>query len=238
RGDRKPRAQRAGQTGAQESRCDCRQRGRRRPRHRHARQRAASVLEPRRRSAAARRQARTGGGTDPARRRTLPEKARRPLMDMPAQAHPLEVELKILDARLGVSIPLPEYATAGAAAMDLRAAPEHPFELQPGESALVTTGLAIHIDDPGWCALILPRSGRGHKHGLVAGNLTGLIDADYQGPLMISGWNRGRAAFTIAPGDRSAQMMFVPVARARWRRVDDFAPSARGTGGFGSTGLG
>ena len=159
-------------------------------------------------------------------------------MDMPPQARSLEVELKILDARLGDSIPLPEYATPGAAAMDLRAAPEHPFELQPGESALVPTGLAIHIDDPAWCALILPRSGLGHKHGLVLGNLTGLIDADYQGPLMISCWNRGRAAFTIAPGDRIAQMMFVPVARARWRKVDDFAPSARGTGGFGSTGVG
>ena len=158
-------------------------------------------------------------------------------MDMPARAHALNVQLKILDARLGDSIPLPEYATAGSAAMDLRAAPEAAIELQPGESALIPTGLAIHIDDPGWCALILPRSGLGHKHGLVLGNLTGLIDADYQGPLMISCWNRGRAAFTIAPGDRIAQMMFVPVARALWRKVDEFAPSARGAGGFGSTGV-
>ena len=159
-------------------------------------------------------------------------------MDMPAQAHALNVDLKVLDARLGDSIPLPEYATAGAAAMDLRAAPETAIGLQPGESALVPTGLAIHINDPGWCALILPRSGLGHKHGLVLGNLTGLIDADYQGPLMISCWNRGRAALTIAPGDRIAQMMFVPVARVRWRKVHAFAPSVRGAGGFGSTGLG
>ena len=159
-------------------------------------------------------------------------------MDMPARAHALDVELKILDTRLGNSIPLPEYATTGAAAMDLRAAPETSIELQPGESVLVPAGLAIHINDPGWCALILPRSGLGHKHGLVLGNLTGLIDADYQGPLMISCWNRGRAAFTIAPGDRIAQMMFVPVARVQWRKVDAFAPSVRGAGGFGSTGVG
>jgi len=158
-------------------------------------------------------------------------------MDMHVQAHALNVELKILDARLGDSIPLPGYATAGAAAMDLRAAPEAAVELAPGESVLIPTGLAIHIGDPGWCALILPRSGLGHKHGLVLGNLTGLIDADYQGPLMISCWNRGRAAFTIGPGDRIAQMLFMPVARALWRRVDEFAPSARGAGGFGSTGV-
>ena len=159
-------------------------------------------------------------------------------MGMPAQAASIDVEFKILDPRLGDSIPLPGYATSGAAAMDLRAAPEHAIELQPGTSTLIPTGLAIHISDPGWCALILPRSGLGHKHGLVLGNLTGLIDADYQGPLMISCWNRGKAAFTIAPGDRIAQMMFVPVARARWRRVETFAPSSRGEGGFGSTGVG
>lgn len=155
---------------------------------------------------------------------------------MPASA--LDVELKILDARLGDSIPLPAYATEGAAAMDLRAAPEAALTLEPGASVLIPTGLAIHISDPGWCALILPRSGLGHKHGLVLGNLTGLIDADYQGPLMISCWNRGAAAFTIAPGDRIAQLMFVPVARARFRQVEAFAPSARGAGGFGSTGVG
>jgi dUTP pyrophosphatase len=147
------------------------------------------------------------------------------------------VELKRLDPRLGDSIPLPAYATDGSAAMDLRAAPASAVTLEPGDSALIPTGLAIHIGDPGWCALILPRSGLGHKHGLVLGNLTGLIDADYQGPLMISCWNRGRAAFTIQPGDRIAQLLVTPVARVAWRVVDDFAASARGAGGFGSTGV-
>lgn len=148
----------------------------------------------------------------------------------------IDVELKILDPRMGDTIPLPEAATAGSAGMDLRAALEGPLTLAPGESALVPSGIAIHIGDPGWCALIVPRSGLGHKHGLVMGNLVGVIDADYQGPLMISCWNRGSAAFTIAPGDRIAQLMFVPVARARFRKVEAFAPSARGAGGFGSTG--
>lgn len=147
------------------------------------------------------------------------------------------VELKRLDPRLGDSIPLPSYATEGSAAMDLRAAPESAVTLNPGDSALIPTGLAIHIADPGWCALVLPRSGLGHKHGLVLGNLTGLIDADYQGPLMISCWNRGRAAFTIQPGDRVAQLLVMPVARVAWRLVEEFAPSERGAGGFGSTGL-
>ena len=123
------------------------------------------------------------------------------------------VELKRLDPRLGDSIPLPSYATEGSAAMDLRAAPESAVTLAPGDSVLVPTGLAIHIADPGWCALILPRSGLGHKHGLVLGNLAGLIDADYQGPLMISCWNRGGEAFTIQPGDRVAQLLVMPVAR-------------------------
>ena len=149
----------------------------------------------------------------------------------------LAVELKRLDRRLGDSIPLPSYATDGSAAMDLRAAPEAAVTLQPGASALIPTGLAIHIADPGWCALILPRSGLGHKHGLVLGNLTGLIDADYQGPLMISCWNRGREAFTIHPGDRIAQLLVTPVARVAWRVVEAFAPSERGAGGFGSTGV-
>ena len=147
------------------------------------------------------------------------------------------VELKRLDPRLGDSIPLPSYATDGSAAMDLRAAPESAVKLAPGDSVLVPTGLAIHIADPGWCALILPRSGLGHKHGLVLGNLTGLIDADYQGPLMISGWNRGGEAFTIQPGDRVAQLLVMPVARVAWRVVETFAPSERGAGGFGSTGV-
>lgn len=147
------------------------------------------------------------------------------------------VELKRLDARLGDSIPLPTYATDGSAAMDLRAASEAAVVLAPGMSTLIPTGLAIHISDPAWCALILPRSGLGHKHGLVLGNLTGLIDADYQGPLMISCWNRGNAPFTIQPGDRIAQLLLVPVARVAWRVVDEFAPSGRGVGGFGSTGV-
>jgi len=149
----------------------------------------------------------------------------------------IPVELKRLDPRLGDSIPLPAYATDGSAAMDLRAASESAVSLDPGESALIPTGLAIHVADPGWCALILPRSGLGHKHGLVLGNLTGLIDADYQGPLMISCWNRGSVAFTIQPGDRIAQLLVTPVARVVWRVVEEFAPSQRGTGGFGSTGV-
>ena len=151
--------------------------------------------------------------------------------------HAVPVELKRLDARLGDSIPLPAYATDGSAAVDLRAAPEGAVTVSPGDSALIPTGLAIHIGDPGWCALILPRSGLGHKHGLVLGNLTGLIDADYQGPLMISCWNRGREPFTIQPGDRIAQLLVTPVARVAWRVVEDFAASTRGAGGFGSTGV-
>ena len=149
----------------------------------------------------------------------------------------LDVELKVLDPRLGDSIPLPEPATAGSAGMDLRAALDAPLVLAPGDSALVPSGLAIHIGDPGWCALIVPRSGLGHKQGLVMGNLVGVIDADYQGPLMISCWNRGRAPVTIGVGDRIAQLLLVPVAQARLRVVEEFAPSARGVGGFGSTGV-
>lgn len=149
----------------------------------------------------------------------------------------IDVELKILDARLGDSIPLPHAATIGSAGMDLRAAIEAPLTLQPGESALVPSGMAIHIGDPGWCALIVPRSGLGHKHGLVMGNLVGVIDADYQGPLMISCWNRGTQPYTIAVGDRIAQLLLVPVAQARLKVVQEFAPSQRGEGGFGSTGV-
>ncbi|GAB2541198.1 dUTP diphosphatase [Rhodanobacter koreensis] len=149
----------------------------------------------------------------------------------------LDIELKILDARLGDSIPLPQPATPGSAGMDLRAALEAPLTLAPGESALVPSGIAIHIGDPGWCALIVPRSGLGHKHGLVMGNLVGVIDADYQGPLMISCWNRGAQSYTIAVGDRIAQLLLVPVAQARLSIVTDFAPSERGGGGFGSTGI-
>jgi len=149
----------------------------------------------------------------------------------------LDVELKIVDPRLGESIPLPEAATSGSAGMDLRAALEAPLVLEPGATALVPSGIALHIGDPGWCALIVPRSGLGHKQGLVMGNLVGVIDADYQGPLMISCWNRGREPVTIGVGDRIAQLLLVPVAQARLRLVDEFAPSARGAGGFGSTGI-
>jgi dUTP pyrophosphatase len=149
----------------------------------------------------------------------------------------LDVELKILDPRLGGSIPLPQAATPGSAGMDLRAALEQPLTLAPGASALVPSGIAIHIGDPHWCALIVPRSGLGHKHGLVMGNLVGVIDADYQGPLMFSCWNRGDAPYTIAVGDRIAQLLQVPVAQARLQIVNEFTPSERGTGGFGSTGI-
>jgi dUTP pyrophosphatase len=148
------------------------------------------------------------------------------------------VELKRLDPRLGsAEFPLPDYATIASAGMDLRAMIEAPLKLEAGASALVPSGLAIHIGDPGLCAVVLPRSGLGHKHGLVLGNLTGLIDADYQGPLMISLWNRSATAYNIAPGDRIAQLVFLPVARVRFDQVDQFADSARGSGGFGHTGL-
>jgi len=153
------------------------------------------------------------------------------------RASAVDVELKILDPRLGQSIPLPQAATIGSAGMDLRAATDAPLTLAPGESALVPSGMAIHIGDPGWCALIVPRSGLGHKHGLVMGNLVGVIDADYQGPLMISCWNRGTQPYTIEVGDRIAQLLLVPVAQARLNVVTEFAPSQRGEGGFGSTGV-
>ena len=152
-------------------------------------------------------------------------------------AHTVDIALKILDPRLGDSIPLPLAATTGSAGMDLRAALDAPLLLLPGDTAMVPTGLAIHIADPHWCALILPRSGLGHKHGLVMGNLVGVIDADYQGPLMISCWNRGSQPCSIAVGDRIAQLLLVPVAQPAWRVVTEFASSARGDGGFGSTGI-
>jgi dUTP pyrophosphatase len=148
----------------------------------------------------------------------------------------IAVELKILDPRVGTEIPLPAPATAGSAGMDLRAVLDAPLTLVPGESALIPTGIAIHVGDPDYCAVILPRSGLGHKHGIVLGNLTGLIDADYQGPLMISCWNRAQVPYTIAPGERIAQLVFLPVARAQFRVVEEFAASQRGAGGFGHTG--
>ena len=147
------------------------------------------------------------------------------------------LQLKVLDARFGAQWELPAYATEHSAGLDLRAALEAPLSLQPGDAALVPSGLSIHIADPGLCAVILPRSGLGHKHGIVLGNGTGLIDADYQGPLMISAWNRGAAAYTIEPGDRIAQLVLLPIVRATLQVVDTFDESGRGAGGFGHTGL-
>ena len=147
------------------------------------------------------------------------------------------LEVKVLDARFGHDWSLPAYATVASAGLDLRAALESPLVLLPGDASLVPSGLAIHIADPGLCAVVLPRSGLGHKHGIVLGNGTGLIDADYQGPLMISVWNRGRDAFTIEPGDRIAQLVVLPIVRADLQVVDTFADSARGAGGFGHTGV-
>jgi len=148
-----------------------------------------------------------------------------------------EIAFRVLDPRLGTQFPLPDYATEASAGIDLRAFCDGPLELAPGEAQLVPTGMAIHIGDPGLCAVILPRSGLGHKQGLVLGNLVGLIDADYQGPLMVSVWNRGQNQQRIEPGDRIAQLVFLPVARARFRQVEEFVQSARGEGGFGHTGV-
>ncbi|MEP6939383.1 MAG: dUTP diphosphatase [Rudaea sp.] len=148
----------------------------------------------------------------------------------------IDVELKILDPRIGTEFPLPAQATSGSAGVDLRALIAAPLVLEPQASALIATGIAIHVADPGYCAVILPRSGLGHKHGIVLGNLVGLIDADYQGPLMISCWNRAGAPYTIMPGDRIAQLVFLPVAQAKFLVVEDFAASRRGSGGFGHSG--
>ncbi len=147
------------------------------------------------------------------------------------------LDVKPLDPRFGGEWPLPAYATGASAGLDLRAALDAPLDLAPGDAALVPSGLAIHIADPGLCAVVLPRSGLGHRHGIVLGNGTGLIDADYQGPLLISLWNRGRETFTVQPGDRIAQLVLLPVVRAELRVVDTFTDSARGAGGFGHTGL-
>jgi dUTP pyrophosphatase len=146
------------------------------------------------------------------------------------------LKVRVLDARIGAEFPLPAYATDGSAGLDLRALLDAPHELQPGETLLIPTGLAIHLDDPGLAAVILPRSGLGHKHGIVLGNLVGLIDSDYQGQLMVSCWNRGSRAFTLQPGERIAQLVVVPVVQVELQLVDDFEGSARGTGGFGHTG--
>ncbi|AME24015.1 dUTP diphosphatase [Burkholderia sp. PAMC 26561] len=146
----------------------------------------------------------------------------------------MKLDIKILDARMRDY--LPAYATSGSAGLDLRACLDAPITLKPGQTTLVPTGLAVHIEDPGYAALILPRSGLGHKHGVVLGNLVGLIDSDYQGQLMISTWNRGDTAFTLNPLERLAQLVIVPVVQATFNIVDDFAQSERGAGGFGSTG--
>ncbi len=147
-----------------------------------------------------------------------------------------ELKVRVLDARLGSTWPLPAYATAGSAGLDLRALLDAPLVLAPGATTLIPTGLAIHVNDPGYAAIILPRSGLGHKHGIVLGNLVGLIDSDYQGQLMVSCWNRGQADFTIEPGERIAQLVVVPVAQVKLTVVEDFAASERGAGGFGHSG--
>ena len=147
-----------------------------------------------------------------------------------------KIDLKILDARIGNEFPLPTYATEGSAGLDLRACIDAPITLAPGQTELIPTGLAIHIADAQLAAVILPRSGLGHKHGVVLGNLVGLIDSDYQGPLMVSAWNRGDKDFTIEPGERMAQMVFVPVVQAEFNIVNDFDATERGQGGFGHSG--
>jgi dUTP pyrophosphatase len=151
-----------------------------------------------------------------------------------AKRSPLKI--RILDRRIGTEFPLPAYATAGSAGLDLRACLDSPLELEPGRAELIPTGMAIHLEDPGLAAVILPRSGLGHKHGIVLGNLVGLIDSDYQGQLMVSCWNRGREPFTIRPGERIAQLVVVPVVQVDLEVVESFEDSARGAGGFGHSG--
>jgi dUTP pyrophosphatase len=146
------------------------------------------------------------------------------------------IKLKILDPRLGTEFPLPEYATQGSAGVDMRACVEAPTDVAPGETVLIPTGMAIHIGDPSLAAVLLPRSGLGHKHGIVLGNLVGLIDSDYQGQVFVSCWNRGDTTFTVQPGERIAQMVLVPVVHARFEVVDDFESTKRGAGGFGHSG--
>ncbi|MEY2854991.1 MAG: hypothetical protein RL030_2123 [Pseudomonadota bacterium] len=148
------------------------------------------------------------------------------------------LDVRVLDARLGTTWPLPAYATPGSAGLDLRAVIDAALVLQPGATSLIPTGLAIHVEDPGLAAVILPRSGLGHKHGIVLGNLVGLIDSDYQGQLMVSCWNRGSAAFTVEPGERIAQLIIVPVVQVQLNVVEDFTASSRGAGGFGHSGRG
>lgn len=146
------------------------------------------------------------------------------------------IQLKILDKRLGAEFPLPEYATEGSAGLDLRACIDEPITINSGETILIPTGLAIHLENPAIAATILPRSGLGHKHGIVLGNLVGLIDSDYQGPLQVSCWNRSDNAYTVTPGERIAQLVIVPILKAQFSVVDEFKSSLRGEGGFGSSG--
>lgn len=147
-----------------------------------------------------------------------------------------QIDLKILDARIGAEFPLPAYATEGSAGLDLRAMLDAPMTVNPGQTVLIPTGISIYIADPSLAAVILPRSGLGHKNGIVLGNLVGLIDSDYQGPLMVSVWNRSETPFTIEVGDRIAQLVFVPVVQASFNVVNDFAQTERGAGGFGHSG--
>jgi dUTP pyrophosphatase len=147
-----------------------------------------------------------------------------------------KIQLKIFDQRLGNEFPLPHYATEGSAGMDMRACVEAPLDIAPGETHLIPTGMAIHVEDAGLAAILLPRSGLGHKHGIVLGNLVGLIDSDYQGQVFVSCWNRGNETFTVNPGERIAQMVIVPVVHADFEIVDEFVESDRGAGGFGHTG--
>jgi dUTP pyrophosphatase len=156
---------------------------------------------------------------------------------MAASSRPA-LQVRILDARIGGEFPLPAYATSGSAGLDLRACIDAPLALGPGRAELLSTGLSIYVEDPGLAAVILPRSGLGHKHGLVLGNLVGLIDSDYQGPLLVSCWNRGALAYTIQPGERIAQLVIVPVVQVELQVVTSFAASARGDGGFGHSGRG
>lgn len=148
----------------------------------------------------------------------------------------MQIQVKILDERIGREYPLPRYETEAAAGLDLRACLDQPLVIEPGQTHLIPTGISIYIGNPYTAAVILPRSGLGHKHGLVLGNLVGLIDADYQGPLMVSCWNRGQAAYTVTPGDRIAQLVFLPVVRAQFEVVNEFESTQRGTGGFGHSG--
>jgi len=146
------------------------------------------------------------------------------------------IEVRILDSRIGREFPLPQHATSGSAGVDIRAMLEAPLELKPGETQLIPSGIAVHVADPNYAALVLPRSGLGHKHGIVLGNLVGLIDSDYQGQLFVSCWNRGQTNFTITPGERIAQLVVVPVAQVEFEVVEEFVASERGAGGFGSSG--